>query len=186
MVTAVLLVPAMIKAQENPNPTAPATETSSQPAGPTVVDIGKDKDKEENLFRSGDFSEGKAGWRGNCNVVDRNGSKVLEVKLRPGGPHTVQAVMKLNGDVTALNFQFDAEASDDLKLKTPLALKAAFVQGNWITYQNISIEAGKKKKVGFTYDVVPGTRELPLVIEIQAGSGELYLSNFRATARRGR
>lgn len=185
MVTAVLLAPTMIQAQETPNPTAPSTETNSQPAsGPAVVDMGQEK--EENLFRSGDFSEGKAGWRGNCNVVDRNGIKVLEAKLRSSGTHTLQAVMKLDGNVTALHFQFDAEASEDLKLRTPLALKASFVQGNWITYQEVTIEAGKKKKVGFTYDVVPGTRELPLVIEIQAGSGELYLSNFRATARRGR
>jgi len=185
MVTAVLLAPAMIQAQETPNTTAPSTETSSQPtSGPTVVDMGKDK--EENLFRNGDFSEGKSGWRGNCNIVERNGVKVLEVKLRSSGPHTLNAAMKLNGDVSVLSFRFDVEASEDLKLKTPLVLKASFYQGNLITYQNVSIEAGKTKHVGFTYDVAPGTRDLPLVIEIQAGSGDIYLSNFVAVSRRGR
>ncbi|PAW78632.1 MAG: hypothetical protein B9S32_06845 [Verrucomicrobia bacterium Tous-C9LFEB] len=185
MVTAVLLAPTVVQAQENPNPTATSSQPAENTSGPTVVAVEKkDKDKGENLFRNGDFSDGKNGWRGSGNIIDRDGIKVLEVKLRAAGPHTINGAMKLTTDIVALAFEFDVEGSSDLKPKTPTVIRAYFDQGRTITYTDVRVEPGKKRQVGFVYDVVPGTRDLPLVIEIQPGTGEVYLSNFVAIPRK--
>lgn len=191
MVIVALLLPATIRAQESPSsPVPPETSTNSQPAessgaSVTVTEIPAG-DRVGNLFANGDFSDGKSAWKGSGTVVEIDGHKALEVKLRSSSPVTITTNLKVPSDTAYIQFYFQIQADDSMKSKAAEPIRAYFWQGRLITYIDVALAPGEKKYAGFRYQVFPGTHSLPLQIEIRPGTGTIYLSNFVASAKQAK
>lgn len=180
-----LLASLSLPAQETNTPTAsePAPSNDATPAsGPAVVSM--EKKAENNLFRNGNFADGKTGWRGKGKVVDIDGGrKALEVDFGDRTAALFNTVLRPESSTKIIKISFKVRmmpASGGDSTSCVFHMRVLNPRENMYYYYRYPLKAnGEFQSFTGTYHVTTHN-DLPIEFEPKDGKGAIQFTDVVA------
>ena len=169
-----LLLPSVLFAQES------TTNSSSS------ISVGGAKSSSENLFKNGDFSREKTGWRTHGKVVDIDSSrKALEIQM-DSRDAVSSTVLRPDSKTKHIIVKFKVKATEDGINGTPIDFE---VEGRlfnrkedlYYYYPRSFKKSGDWQEAELKYDVSQFCTDILFELIPKSSKGSLYITDFVAT-----
>ncbi len=187
IVAGALLLPSLLFAQE----TTTATDSSSGQNAATSPGLSlKDPAapvggaKSENLFKNGDFTHERTGWKTHGKVVDADEhTKALEISLKSKTPEIISTTIHPDSNTRVIVVSFKAKATNDdgSPMKTGVDVRILNPKENLFYYWKLQVkDSSDWQTFQIRYDVSRFCTELFCEFEPKGGSGKIDLADFYA------
>jgi hypothetical protein len=176
---------ATTSATENTATNSTTTSSAAQPASRDLTAWAVVR-AEDNLFKNGDFSEGKTGWKTHSKIVEIDGGKkALEIDLEDKTADIPSTVIRPKSQTKIITVSFKAKATEDGINGTPTtaSVEARIFNRKENVYFYYKLPVKKSagwESYNMKYEVSLFCNDLVCEFLPKGNKGKLYLTDFQA------